>query len=561
VDRILAIAGLRMTLLARKSRGTAGVVRVLVAALTYLLGSIVAFGLGIGLGVMTWLAARDGDPRSVRVAFLVAFYTASFFALVMPVFTGAMNPGFDVSPLRVFPISKRRLYAITLGAGALNTEHLLYYPSIAAVFLAGIVLPGADAALGFAIVAAFLLFLVGWGNTIALALMGLMRSRRSREIVGITVLGLLIAVSVIPALLQDDSGKIDVEAYPWIESVIRGIAGVGQALPPTLAADAIASLHGPSKAGALPPLLWLVLWDVVGLLIGYRVFTHHVIGDGGGKRKAREATSPAVIASEERAWRRSLTSDHAALSFIPGEVRAVAAKELRYLLRSAVGKFNLVMMPVFAVIVVFLFGRNLDNTFLGLVPDDMLLFGMLLYATLFSNNFVNNAFAWERDGMQAYFLLPVPPRWILAGKNLGVWIYNGMLLTMTLLTWSVLKGIPSPATLLAAITFYASCVLAFTTAGNVVSVLFPAGRDISALKNTPSQVAILLSLVFILVIGAVAGLFLVLPWMVGMPGLRPVSLLVLLAALVAVYTGTLRLAGRLLSNQREKLIETLRAAD
>lgn len=562
MDRVLAIARLRLTLLSRQSRGRTGAVKVVAAAFMFLAGSVIAVALGFGFGAMTWIAARDGDARSVRVAFLVAFYTASFFALVMPVFTGAMNPGFDAAPLRVFPISRRRLYAIILGAGALNTEHLLYYPSIAAVFLAGVLLPGVDPAPGLAAVLLFLLFLVVWGNTIALALMGLMRNRRSREIVGITVLALLIAVSVFPALLQDDSGKIDVESRPWIESVIHGIAWVGQALPPTKAADAIASLYGGAKTSPLPDLLWLVLWDAAGIVLGYRVFARHVIGDGGGGRRvvALRAVAPAE-AVEEATRRRFLTFDHAALSFIPIEIRAVAAKELRYLLRSAVGKFNLVMMPVFAIIVVFLFGRNLNSPFMGLVPDDMLLFGMLLYATLFSNNFVNNAFAWEREGVQAYFLVPVPPGRILVGKNLGVWSYNGILLAITLVTWFVLKGVPEPGTLLAAVAFYASCVLAFTSAGNVVSVLFPAGRDISALKNTPSQVAILLSLVFILAIGVVAGLFLILPTVAGVPALRPVSLLVLLALLAAVYTGTVRLAGRLMMERREKLIETLRVTD
>lgn len=555
MDRVLAIARLRLTLLVRRSRGATGVLSLLAGALTVMLGSLLALGLALGFGFMTWRAGADGDPQAVRVAFLVAFYTAAFFALVMPVFTGAMNPGFDAAPLRIFPISRGRLYAITLGAGALNAEQLLNYPVLASVFLMGVLAPGVNVPLGLAGALLFVLFLIGWGNTIALALMGLMRNRRVREIVGIGVFALLVAVSIAPALLQDDSGKIDVESHSWIGPAIETMAGVGRILPPTLAADALSSLHGERPAWAA--FFWLLAWDVAGILLGFRVFARHVVGDAGGRRRVEEKRTIDPAPSEPRVF----TWDHAAFSFIPVEVRAVASKEIRYLLRSSIGKFNLVMAPVFAIIVVFAFGRNLDTPVLGLVPDDVLLFGMLLYATLFSNNFVNNAFGWEREGMQAYFLVPVSTRRILAGKNLGVWTYNGIVLILMMTTWCLLKGIPAPGTLFTAAVFYASCMLAFTSAGNVVSVLFPAGRDMSTLRNTPSQVAILLSLVFILAIGALAGFSLVLPLLLDMPALRPVSLLVLLAVLSAIYTGTLRLAGSLMVERREKLIETLRVVD
>jgi hypothetical protein len=533
----------------------------LAAVLSYLLGGALALGLAVAFGAMTYFAGRDGDARSIRVVYLVVFYTASFFALAMPIFTGAMNPGFDAASLRIFPISRRRLYAITFGASALNAEQLFNYPALTTVILIGLLLSGSGLPIALAGGLLFLLFLVAWGNTIALFMMGLMRNRRAREVTGIAVFGLLIVLAITPALLEGDSGRIDLESRPWVEPVVRAISQVGGVLPPTLAAEALASSHRESGSSGWPAMLGLLLWNVAGIMAGYRIFATHVMGDGGMRRTIAPRTDVSSPMGESAAWRRSFSSDHAALAFIPAEVRAVAAKEIRYLLRSAVGKFNLVMMPVLALIAVFIFGRDLRTPVMGLVPEELVLFGLLLYATLLSNNFTNNAFGWERRGMQTYFFMPVDSRRIIAGKNLGVWTYNCILLGITLVTWSLFKGIPGPGTLLSAVIFYASCVLAFTSAGNVVSVLFPVGRDMSSLKNTPSQVAILLSLLFIVLIGAVNGLFLFIPLLLDMPALRPLSLIVLLAFLAGVYNMTLRLASRLMAARKEKLIEAVQVAD
>jgi hypothetical protein len=52
-----------------------------------------------------------------------------------------------------------------------------------------------------------------------------------------------------------------------------------------------------------------------------------------------------------------------------------------------------------------------------------------------------------------------------------------------------------------------------------------------------------------------------LPMLLGMPALRPLSLIVLLAILAAVYTMTLRLASRLMEERREKLVEAVHGTD
>jgi hypothetical protein len=219
------------------------------------------------------------------------------------------------------------------------------------------------------------------------------------------------------------------------------------------------------------------------------------------------------------------------------------------------------MMPVFVIIVVFFFARAVTSPFLGLPADSLLLFGLLLYGTLFSNNFVNNAFAWEGDGIRTYFWGPLRAEHVLAGKNLAVWTYNSLLLLITIGAWSILKRPPDPATLLSAILLYGSAILFFTMVGNIVSVLFPVRRDISSITNSPSQIAILISLASLGIAVSLVTATLLLAERAGQAFMRPLFLLVLLLVLGWSYRLTLRLAGRLMEQRKEKLIDSLGGSD
>jgi len=304
--------------------------------------------------------------------------------------------------------------------------------------------------------------------------------------------------------------------------------------------------------------VWLFAWDLLGLFVAYRAFVRYNLGGvkGPSHRLARASAAAPTAASSGRR-RRVWTADNPLFSFIPPQVRAVASKELRYLLRSVVGKFNLFMMPVFVVIVVFIIARNVDSSVLGISADGTVLFGLLLYATLFSNNFVNNAFAWDGEGMRTWFLAPLTPDRVLAGKNLAVWIYNAGLFVIILVTWSVLRGLPTPRTLITAVLLYAVSVLCFTIVGNVVSVLFPARRSISSMTNSPSQLAVICSLASIVGSAALVVTTLLLAWLAGVAFLQPLFLLAVLALLVWIYTVVLRVTGRLMMQRRDSLIQTL----
>jgi hypothetical protein len=543
VRRVRAIVALRFKLAVRRLQGPGGAVHLAAAILASGFGVVFALGAAVGLGIMVHLLVSSGDPDRLRTAFLIVFWVAFFFGIVLPLLRGTMNQGFDVSPFVVFPISRPR------------SDHLLYYPTLLAAAIAGVLVPGVPAAAGLAMIGLCLFFFVAWGHALALLLVSVMRARRIREIVGIVVLLLMIAASFVPALMDDSKAELT-DSLPEAKAALRVAARIGQVLPPTIAAEGLASLHAPRGGPrAAMSLLWLLLWDAVGVLIGYVIFDRHHLREPGIRATPRLGRRlPAARAGGS--W---LSFDGRLFAALPAGVRGVAAKDLHYMLRSVLGRFNLFLMPVFVLFIVFLVGRRIEEPVFGIDPQGLLLFGLLLYAVLFSNNFVNNAFAWEGDGLQSYFLCPVLPREVLVGKNLAVWLYNGVLFGLVIIVFCAMTGFPGIATLLSAALMFASALLIFTGCGNIISVMLPVPRDISSLQNQPSQMAIVLSLLVLATTTLLIGPLLSLPLLFGWPGLQPVLLATLFAGTIVIYTLTLRQASRLFERRREQIAETLKS--
>ena len=552
---VLAIAALRLRLALRRLRGGARVVNLVALILLAVLGAAFAGGAAVGAAVMIHVLAESGSVDKLRVGYQFVFYLCFFLGLVLPVLRGALEQGFDASPFLLFPIGRGRLYAILLGATAIGTDHLLYYPALLATAATGPLQHGAKPLFGLALVALFAVFLVTWSNVFTLLLGTVMRARRVREVVAIAGLALLIVVSLVPAIFDKDVGGRELRLSE-LRSAFGRAAVVTRLLPPSIVADALVALEEAEGGGtgrALGAGLGLLAWDLLGLGLGYVVFVRRHLGE---RTIAVGSTASRRGARAARGW----SFDAAPFSALPSAVRAVAAKDLRYLLRSVAGRFVLFVGPLFVLFVVVMVGRGLDEPVLGLAPQRVLLFGMTLYTTLFSNNFVNNSFAWEGDGVKSYYLAPVSPRAVLVGKNLALWLFNGLLFGLTLVTWSVVRELPDPVALASVILFYGASLLSFTSCGNVLSVLFPVARDMSSPKTQPAHLAILISIGVLLATTLVLGSLLTLPAVFGWPALAPLLLAAALAVLLGVYVVALGLAARLFEERKERVIEALRSA-
>jgi len=553
VDRVRALVWLKLRLWWNGLRSGAKVADTVVAAILAVLGVLLSLWLAFGLGLVTHLALRDGEPDAIRVGLLIVFWVFGFLAVVLPVFFGLGEQAVPLSRLAVFPFSRAGLYRISLAASFASGVHLLWYPIMLAVSFIAIVIHGAPAALWCAVISVFAVCLVVWCHAVLQLVQRVLRQRKIRELVVLVGLVLLVMASMLPALLG--SQEIESEASwlrlpEWASPVAAHVASV---FPPSIAATAMTAALAGHAARTLPALLWLIAWTAAGVMIGYRILARTLFdGDSqsGGKAAAGHTTGRTAASP----W----TIDR--LSVFPVEVRAVAAKELRYLMRSTMGKFNIIIMPIFVIVIGLVVARDLSGPVLGIDPTNLVFLGAMLYASMYSNNLIYNAYAWEGAGVQSYFFGPLSMRRLVLGKNLGAWLYNLILGVECAIFFCLVVGVPTPAALVSGCLAFAAALLAATMAGNFVSPAMPVPRDISKITNSPSQTGILASFAMFLVNTVLIGGLVAIPALLGAVWLQPILLAGLFAAEVFVYRIMLQPAAILLENRRESLVEALEVA-
>ena len=67
MDRVLAIIGLRLRLLARQMRGKGGTLNLVSSIVLLLIGVLFALGLAVGFGIMIHMFVKGSDPRTLRI--------------------------------------------------------------------------------------------------------------------------------------------------------------------------------------------------------------------------------------------------------------------------------------------------------------------------------------------------------------------------------------------------------------------------------------------------------------------------------------------------------------
>lgn len=570
MDRILAIVALRFRLSMRKMRGIGGKLNAAGWILWALLGLTVALVSAIGVGILSHFMAAKG-PEAAHVCFLVILWASVIFGGVVPVLRGAIDQGFDATPFKQYPISRLRLYAITLGATGLSADLLITYPTLASMTLMGVLIPGSPALPGLLLVALFAMSLAIWSNLFSLVAVSLMRGRRAREALMIAGLGALLVFGILPAALDggtglkfersrapaavDDGAGFDVESprRPAFGGSASMLLTTARLFPPTIAAEGLAALPGEVPARIWTPILQLVGWCAAGLLAGYWVFARFHLAEPRVRVAQRKAD-----ARRAAGWQR-LGFDRGPLSKLPEGVKAVASKDLRYLFRSVTGRFLLAVGPGVVLLVAVSVGREMDRSFYGIEPSRLLFFGIMLYAGLLTSNFSGNVFAWDADGVKSYFLAPLSPRHLLLGKCIAIWIYDALLASLVILLWCVLLAVPDPITLSTGLLIFASLRLAQSAMGVNFSVRYPLARDISSAKNAPAPLVIWAQMGVVMLTTSLISVLLVLPSLLGLEWLQPVVLAGLAVALGALYAVGLERAARLLVVRRDSLIDALKS--
>lgn len=528
---------------------------------TILIGfSLLMLALAIGACVAIGFIAA---VHTHNIALLGTMYTLAFgFMFGMIVFLPLLQIGsqeeFDARRCLIFPVPLRHLYAILILSELGGVNYGFAYPTLAAVLMAGILFPGKAVLAGSGVLLLFAVLTAVWSNLILMWLQGLMQKRRLREVVIIGMTFLLICVATLPQVVAQQAQRFKDTVI--LKNAVEYAKAAAGGLPPVMASRAMMALQTGRGANALAPSAGLLLFLLMGVGGGLTVFRRVVLDAASvGSSKSRKTSIPPP---------KKTTKDSAGLltavlgRYVPVEIEAVWAKDLRYIYRSTVGKLGVLMVPIFCILFVTVFSSKKPFSLWGYGPGELLFIFMSIYISMCSSSLCNNLFAWEGQGIKSYFMMPAPGHRVLLGKNLALWIHECILFGIFVATYSVIRGMPRLGVFATALLCFSVALVLFSTAGNFLSIFFPKKSEITSYKrSTPSNAAAFVSLLVLAATTALLVPAVLLPAYFDVKILTPPILLVLLCCAGAGYAWSLQRAARLLENRKEDLLRILRSTD
>jgi len=435
-------------------------------------GVMALLSLLFAAGLFAWLYTEAGERepevgrRIVTLVLLLvqgSIYVVWAMAGILPTRAGGT---FDPSNLLHYPLSLRRLFVLDLSSELLKGMTLFLLPSIIALHVA---VPAAGGRALWGVLP--LLCTLAFGTLLAktLELLVALLNRRGPHAAETLVAGSGIVLTFGILLIA--------AASPQLKFLVLHSKGILTwilwSTPLFLSTDLqIAALRGDSArylrslaafALYVPPLFWVC----------FRIWRRLATGEGGGKGSSSSAALPAP-------WRVPLLSEHSA---------ALLEKELKYLLRNPQVRILLIMPATFLLFKLGIFagkppsGRRRPvpledelSWLAGNVPPLHEGFPIVFatgYLLLFYGVLFNNMFGLDGQGVKSYLLAPVPRITLLRIKNLALILLMTMqgvvLLGLNQLFFKDLKA----ASLVVAVTSFASGVALMAGSGNLISIWFP----------------------------------------------------------------------------------------
>lgn len=448
---------------------TATTLGIAVTVLLWLLLIPIAIGLLTFGTLVGWHLAHDASPTTGSwIALRVTLAIFTLLALLTPLLALISRRGQqEISPLVILPISRRWLYWSNL-AGTIAE----IYPALALPLLFGVLL---GCATGGALGAALLTLLAGglfaW-LLLTLATLGgsaaalVLRHRRWSEWISILVLFVLIALSVLPSLLDLD------EKHPSASHLDLAHAAWLPHLPSELATKAIASGSHPS---------WVVTGEALAVLLVYALAAHFV------SRWAfdRLLTTPAAgSASKGKESRNRLWS----VPLLNPSEGAMAWVEVRSFVRTVRGKLSWIFSP-FLVLVLGLGHSSKHRVLASAGSHGPLLFGIgliavaCLSAILGSNAFSLNLFAVSGRGLGFERLAPLSTFAWVRGKAVGVGLLITLNMAIALVVAAILSPERDPRVWLSVVCAGFSALALYLPAAVVLSALFPRTVDLASISR------------------------------------------------------------------------------
>jgi len=420
---------------------SAGISALLALAMSpiYVGGAIGSFALGAKLGA-----------QALPIVFGVCQMGVMWVSLLI----GAMGRTFELDKLKRYPLRPRDVFAINTLASLGEPVVLMSVPSLVTVALGIARHSGAPA--GWAAAAAGLLLLLVTASLLQLLLAlidDLLRREWMRYVAAffftMTVIGFQLVVGRSSARLVEQAKKAG-----YTPARLADEARLAFERVPTVAAPA--SVAGAHPAGWLgSPVAGLaacLLLILVPLTLGSRVMATAALRGGTGGRTRTRASGAA---------RGSLGPK---LPLLTRAQSLLVARELLYMVRTPAMLYQLAVVPLTAVALMFLApGRNAS------FGEFMPMFVMI--GTLAGRNLM--LWGYDGPGIRTLFLLPVSARELVLTKNLG-WFVSALLEAVVVLgTLTLVRTARVLPHLPVVITGWLALALSSIVLGTWVSARFP----------------------------------------------------------------------------------------
>jgi len=421
-----------------------------------------------------------------------AFATQILFVVVallyliwaaLPLLQYTLNEGLDVTKLVIYPVTRGEQMVSLVISTLLDVSTLFILAFYIAIVIGFHATPLAAVVTLVALIAIYI-HTVGLSQLMLAALMGLLRSRRYRDltVVVFALFGSVCSFSQVFfsrffATLARGSRTLDASSL-HVERILHWT-------PPGMAAQAIVDANAGEYLRALPWLLAsLALIPVLLAAWAFvldRGITNAETGGAGRARRRRiavpAAAGPAAAASPFPTREVGLGARSASRRWRPISRPALAftEKEARYLWRDPQLKAALISVLLATVFIlvpnIFGGGRNGNGEFVTFLSGPRSVLVAPIPALLAVLTFALNALGMERQGLQTLFLFPVRPLDVFYGKNLFVGAFAmalGAVLTLVK-AWLTGGWEFTPVALAAAL----AAVLVMLGCGNITSVLSP----------------------------------------------------------------------------------------
>jgi ABC-2 type transport system permease protein len=488
--QLTAIAQLRWRMFVnglRTRRGKMELFSRMVVILAFAFGGLGGFAASTGLAYYFVLQKR---PELLAILLWSVFLFWQIFPVMATAFTN--NP--DSSELLRFPLTYRSFILVRVAYGFFDPASALGSAGLLGIFLGISFAQPSLSPWALLVLLAFAIFNLVLMQTVFAWVERWLAQRRTREIMGVLFILVMLSFQLVGPITE----RLEKKRRPELNRAVEIATQVQAALPPGLAADAIAQVsRARYPAGFGFVLLLGAVTAGVGALLHLRLRKQFR-----GESLSEAAARPMVVQAPglQVGWD------------LPGFSQSVAAvfeKEMRYLARSGPVLLTLIM-PIFMLLVFRLgpMSAARQSNFLSRAPD-MAFPGAAAYALLVLTNLVYNSFGGDSGGMEFFYASPVRFSQIVLGKNLT---HASILAANTVLAWIAVTyfyGAPTPAVSVATFAGLLFAAPLNFTAGNLLSIYAPRKRDFATFgRQNVSQTTVLASLgVQIMIVGVGATAF------------------------------------------------------